>query len=210
MKTITNVEFQKYNKNRINIYLDNKFAFGLDYEIYLKYKLSKNMQLDDAFIEQILKSEDEAKALNLSLSYLSRRLKTEKEIVKKLNEKGYETSIIDKVISKLKSCNYIDDEQYCDKYIHDKMKFSKNGINKIKVELYRKGINKDIISQKISSIDKEEEYKRAYEIAEKKIKTYKETDKYKIRSKLFLFLSSKGFDFDTIKEAVESVIKYYL
>ncbi|QSX05036.1 RecX family transcriptional regulator [Sedimentibacter sp. zth1] len=207
MKTITSIEYQKKNNKRVSVFLDNKFAFGLDLEIYLKYNLSKGVKLDDEFIEKILKAEDFSKALNYSIALLTRKDRTEKEIITKLLEKDYEKNIIDNVITKLKEYNYINDTIYCEKYINDKLKFSKNGINKIKNGLYQKGVDKGIISQKISMIDKEQEYERALAIAEKKIKTYKEMEMIKIKSKLFRFLVSKGYDFDVANKVISQLIK---
>lgn len=43
MNKITNVEVQKKNKNRVNVYIDEEFAFGCDAEIVYKYGIKKKI-----------------------------------------------------------------------------------------------------------------------------------------------------------------------
>lgn len=207
MKRITMIEIQKNNPNRVSIYLNNTFAFGLDMTIYLNHGLSKGMELDDGFIEQILKAEEKIKAFNFAIALLSSKDRTEKEIINKLTDKGYENDIITDVLDKLREYNYINDELYSEKYINDKIKFSKYGKNKIRMILCTKGVNKEIISQKISQIDNETEYKRAYNIAQKKLTSLEKYDYLKKKSKLGNFLISKGFDFDVVNKVLRNLIK---
>lgn len=205
MKKITSIEAQKNNKDRISVYLDNKFAFGLDMAIYLKYNLKKDMELEEDFIETILKAEESSKALNYAVNLLSRKDRTKKEIEDKLLEKGYDRGVIDNVLDKLKEYNYINDEVYCEKYINDKIKFSKYGKNKIKANLYAKGVDKNIISQKIIEIDNNLEYDRALALAHKKLPSLQKYEKIKIKSKLANHLVSKGFDYDVVNKVIREI-----
>ena len=206
MKKITSIEVQKNNQDRVSIFLDNSFAFGLDMAIYLKYNLKKGMELDENFIDTILKAEEASKALNYAIQLLSRKDRTIKEITDKLNEKGFDIEIKNGVLDKLKEYNYLNDEVYCEKYINDKIKFSKYGKNKIKANLYLKGVDKDIISQKIIEIDSNIEYDRALELARKKLPSLQKYDKIKIKAKLGNHLISKGFDFDVVNKVIREVI----
>lgn len=207
MKKITSIELQKNNKDRVNIYIDNNFAFGLDIAIYLKYNLKKDMELEQDFVETILMAEDLSKATNYAANLLSKKDRTQKEIKDKLLDKGYEIDIVDKVLVKLKEYNFINDELYCEKYINDKIKFSKYGKNKIKANLYAKGVDKDIISQKIVEIDNNLEYERALAIANKKLPSLQKYDVMKIKSKLGNHLIGKGFDFDIVNKVIREIIK---
>ena len=202
---ITSIEVQKNNQERVSIFIDNSFAFGLDMSIYLKYNLKKDSEIKEDFIETILKEEEKNKALNYAINLLSRKDRTKKEIEDKLIEKGYDRNVIDNILDKLKSYNYINDEIYCEKYINDKIKFSKYGKNKIKSKLYAKGVDKDIISQKMIEIDNNLEYNRAFELAQKKLPSLQKYDKIKIKSKLSYHLISKGFDYDVVNKVIREI-----
>jgi len=207
MKRITSIEVQKNNQDRVSIFLDNKFAFGLDMTLYLKYNLKKDMELEEDFIETILKAEEINKSLNYAISLLSRKDRTKREIEDKLLNKGYDIEVVGKVLDKLKEYNYINDEIYCEKYINDKIKFTKYGKNKIKANLYAKGVDKDIISRKIIEIDNNFEYDRALELARKKLPSLQKYDKFKIKAKLGNYLISKGFDYDVVNKVINNVIR---
>lgn len=200
MPKITSIEQQKNNKDRFNIFLDNSFAFGLDASICHKYKLKEDMQLDENYINNILKTEEKNKASNYAMYLLSKKDRTKREIIDKLKDSGFDNETIDYVLDKLEEYNYINDEAYSEKYINDKMKFSKYGANKIKAKLYSKGVDKEIISKEIIKIDNNLELENALTLAQKKLSSIKESDKYKIKSKLSGHLITKGFSYDIIKK----------
>lgn len=207
MKRITKIEYQKKNKDRVNIYLDDEFAFGVDLNIMIKYALAKNMELDDDFINEIIVAEDEKKVFNYAVSILSRAPKSKREIKTKMTEKGYESEIIDKVIEKLISYKYIDDEMYSEAFIRDKINFSKYGKRKIQEGLYSKGINKEIIQDKLKEISYEDELKRAEELAAKKLRTLTKEEPMKKKMKIYNYLLNKGFEYETTRKAVSNILK---
>ncbi len=206
MKKITKIEYQKNNKDRVNIYLDDKFEFGVDLNTMIKYSLSKNMELDDEFITEILIEEDKAKAYNYAISVLSRSPKSEKEIRLKITQKGYDVDLANIIIDKLKVNKYIDDEDYSDRFIHDKINLSKYGRRKIKEALYQKGIDRQIIDEKLSLISMDDEIKRAYILGEKKLKSMSNIENTKKYVKLSNFLIGKGFDYETIRKVVSKLL----
>jgi regulatory protein len=206
MKKITKIEYQEKNKDRVNIYLDNAFAFGIHIDIVLKYSLAKNMELEEDFIEEILKAEEESKVYNYALSILSRYAKSEKKLREKLKEKGFDTQFIESTIEKLKLQKYLDDERYSDMLISSKINASKYGKRKIKEALIEKGIDRDIIQDKIKQLSDDDELERACNLGQKKLKALKEGDKRKVSIKLWNYLVNKGFEFDTAKKAVSKLV----
>jgi regulatory protein len=207
MKRITKVEYQKKNKDRVNIYLDGNFEFGIDLSIMIKYSLSQDMELDDEFIKEIIIAEDNAKAYNYAISILSRSAKSEKELRIKMTYKGYESELINITMNKLKTNKLIDDNDYSDRFIYDKINYSKYGKRKLKEALYNKGIDRKIIEEKLSLISEDEEYIRAYELGEKKLKSLIKEDNKKKYIKLSNFLIGKGFNYETVKKVVTKLLK---
>ncbi len=200
MAKITSIEKQKNNENRYSIFIDKKYAFGLDASICYKHKLEVDMEIDEQLINKILKTEEKDKALNYAMYLLSKKDRTKKEMHDKLKDKGFDEDIILYILEKLSEYNWINDEVYCKKYINDKTKFSKYGANKIKLKLYSKGVDKEIISKEIINIDHNLEFENALAFAQKKLCSIKEMDKYKIKAKLSSHLMTKGYSYDTIKK----------
>ena len=206
MKKITKIEYQKKNKNRVNIYLNDSFAFGIDLNIMVKYSLSKNMELEETFIEEILKAEEEINVYNYALSVLSRTFKSEKQLRDKLNEKGYDGQFVDNTIIKLKEKKYLDDERYSEILINNKITVSKCGKRRIRQDLYNKGISNEIIDEKLRSISDDDELARALSLGIKKLRTIKKDDERR-SIKLSNYLVNKGFEFETVKKAVVTLLK---
>lgn len=206
MKKITRIEFQKNNKDRVNIYLDDNFAFGIDLNIMIKYSLVKNMDLDDEFIDEILKAEEEINVYNYALSVLSRNAKSEKQLRSKMMDKGYDVQFIDNVISKLKEQKYLNDELYSEMLINSKINVSKYGKVKVKEILYERGINREIIEEKLTMVSDEDELERAYSLGVKKLRILKEEDTRKKSIKLSNYLINKGFEFKIVKKAVSKLM----
>ena len=101
---------------------------------------------------------------------------------------------------------YIDDENYSEILINNKINVSKYGKRRIRDTLYQKGISSEIINEKLSFITEEDELERALSLGSKKLKTIKDDDKRKI-IKLSNHLVNKGFEFSTVKKAVAALLK---
>lgn len=206
MKKITKVEYQKKNKDRFNIYLDDEYAFAIDINIFIKYSLKKGLLLDDELISDILKSEERISVYNYGISLLSRAAKSEYELRLKMQDKGFDSHLIDNAINTLKEQKYLDDERYCEMFINDKINISKHGVRKIKEALYYKGIDKEIIEEKIRKVSQEDEEERAINLGKKKLFNIKEEDTRKKYIKLSNYLVGKGFEFDVVKRTVSKLL----
>lgn len=210
MPKITKIEQQKKNSNRYSIYIGDEFSFGIHENILVKFRLAKGMDLEESFIEEVLKEEEQNKANSYALKLLSSKARSENEIIDKMRNKGYEKDNIDKAINYLKQYGYIDDKEYALNYTRDRMRLKKLGHQRIKSELYQKGVKKEILEEALDElIDKDDEYERALELAQKKVSsTYKNDDKNTQYRKLGAFLQRKGYSFDTIKKVLNKVLKY--
>ena len=206
MRKITKIEYQKKNKERFNIYLDDEYGFSIDMNILIKYSLQKNMELSDDIIDEILNAEERISVYNYGISVLSNTAKSEHELRLKMKDKGFDSQLIDNAINRLKEQKYLDDERYCEMYINDKINISKHGVLKIKEALYYKGIDKEIIEEKIKNISSEEREKTALALGQKKVLGIEEEDVRKKGIKLYNYLLSRGFEYETVKKTVKKIL----
>ncbi|WP_025641707.1 regulatory protein RecX [Schnuerera ultunensis] len=200
---ITKIEPQN-NDKRVNVYLNGEFAFGLMMEIQYKYGLKEGMVLDQDFVEEVLLEEEQLKANNTALSYLTHRKRTEKEIIDKLKKKGFEENIIEKTLDYLQNYGLVDDLDFASSFARDKIKLNKQGPQRIKYELYRKGISQEIIEKILKEDD---EYPRALELAKKKLPSYKNDNRDKIYRKLGGFLQRRGYSYDCISRVLKELLE---
>ena len=92
-------------------------------------------------------------------------------------------------------------------WVQDRSLLKLKPLRVIKFELKQKGITEEIIEQVLSDSKEEKgDLEKAKKIIDKKISKYKGLEKQKIREKLGRFLASRGFDYDTIKKAIDGVL----
>jgi len=117
---ITNIEKQKNNSMRFNVYIDNKYAFSVSYEEKKEFDLKEGIDIDEEQYNYYVNFLVNKSAYNDSLKFLSYSMRTKKELIDKLKLKGYDDSIINNVLEKLIQQRYIDDEYYAELYIKEK------------------------------------------------------------------------------------------
>ncbi|MFH0947418.1 MAG: regulatory protein RecX [Elusimicrobiota bacterium] len=135
---------------------------------------------------------------------LTRRNHSEKEIRDKLG-KNYDNTTIDAVIEKLKTLKLIDDEKFAKEWTDYRLRHNKSK-NFIMRELNRKGIPRETASEILNSL-KINETELAYDTIKNKLPRYKKLEPLKAKSKIFQFLASKGFSYDTIENVIEKFTK---
>jgi len=201
---ITKIESQK-NPDRVNVYIDGSFSFGLDNELRYKYDLHKGKKIDNEFIEFILEKENLNNAINVALRYLTYRQRSEKEIFDKLNSKEYPDKLIYQAIDYLKSKGYINDREFARSFLQDKTNINKYGPIKIKNQLKLKGISNTIIDE-IVDMDRDDEYQMSLELASKRISRYKNEERSAIYRKLGGYLQRRGFSYEVVNQVLKELV----
>lgn len=206
MVTITKIEVQKRNKERVNLFLDDEYAFAISAELVYKERLKINDKIDYNELKILAEKENLARCKESGLRIIEKSYKTEKQIRDKLKQKGYEENAINYSVEFLKGYNFINDKNYAKAFISDKL--NSMGSQKIKYNLVQKGICKEIIEEELANINKENERVIALDIAKKKLEILKkkENDNYKISGKLYRYLISKGYEINIVSDIVKEIM----
>ena len=197
MQIITELKIQSKDKNRVNLYLNNKFYCGLDTETVVKHQLKVGTIIDEQKLANIQAESEKQQALTKVLKLISTRYKTQKEVENYLYEKGYLPQVIYYVVEKLNEYHYIDDERYAESFIASHKNFGKL---KLKQQLLQKGISQTIIDERLDSEDFDQT-QEIVRLAEKYMKNKEDSKENYI--KLFKHLMSKGFEYEAIKDALK-------
>lgn len=207
MNIITKIEVGKRNKERVNIYIDNEYAFSISAELVYKENIKVKDEINVERLKKLADEDNYIKCKNSALKIIERTYKSEKELRDKLVLKGYDDHIIKRTINFLREYNLLNDTNYAKMYVKDRSR--NQGKNKIKYKLIQKGIDENIIEEELNKIDKDEIKEVAYEMALKKYRVLskRENDNYKLTQKLYRFLMGKGYDYDLIKDVIKSIVK---
>lgn len=153
--------------------------------------------------------DDFEKFYNKALRFLSFRPRSEKEVKDNLQRKKASFSIIETVLKKLKEKKFINDEGFAKWWVEQRTSFRPLGLRLIKIELRQKGISDEMIESGIMNQESgaKNDLGLARKLIEKKIARYKGLSKQELYQKLGGFLARRGFDWETIKQAIDEVLE---
>jgi len=206
---ITAIEPQKRKKGRFNIFLDDKFAFGISSFTLLEHNLKVGKALGADEIETITKKEELAKLLELATNYLSYRPRSEKEVIDYLVKKiasrenikfnqAKESALIPLAVKKLKKYKYLDDNAFAKWWLESRLRSRPKSLRQIKIELKQKGIESETLeSISPQSLNEVEIAKKALA---KKVKRWQTLSPIDFKKKVYQYLLSRGFDYETVRE----------
>ncbi len=197
MPTITDMQIQKNNKTRANVYLDGEFAFGLEMVTVMKLGLKIGKEMDWQTLEEAIFDSEVSVAFQKAMDYLSRSMKTTKQMRDYLSKKGFSKDVVECVIQKLHNYKYLDDEQYAKLYAQQNK--CQKGERRIKQELLQKGVSQDKVDAQVQ-IDEDDQLQTAMNLAQKYLKN-KSCD-LKTMQKLQRYLLYRGYDYDVVNKVV--------
>lgn len=198
--TVTDIKQQKKNKSRYSVYIDGEYAFSLIMEDILYFGLKIGEDISDSVYDYITETTLYIKAQDSALKYLGYRMRTEKEIEDRLISEDYGEEVCQKVMDFLKKYNYVNDREYCEKYIRETMKLRPKGSYLIKTELKNRGVAEEVAEEAVrrAGID---ELSVAEQLLEKKYEGFADMDNKEL-SRVYGYLQRRGFSYGVIKEAV--------
>ena len=207
MPIITAIKPQK-NKKRVNVYLDNKFGFGLDLEAFIKLELKFEQELTDEQVRKIVKEAEFRKVYDKLLRFSTLRPRSEKELKDWLKKHKVHLSIHENLFSRLKRLDLLNDNKFAKWWVEQRMEFSPRGKRALIAELRQKGINRDLIIQLVNeSISQGYEEKTARKLLQKKKYKWERLQKLEAKKKMSEFLARKGFGWEVIKNAIDDIFK---
>ena len=218
MPKITSVEPQKKNPKRFNIFLDGEFAFGADEDLIVSYRLIPGKVIQKEDLDKLIYEAEIGKLMERMYGLFSVRQRSEKEVrsylknlsfKRKLKEKEEISDIIiDLLIERLKQKGLVNDLEFAKAWVEARRKSKQKGVKALKMELFQKGIEREIIEEVIShqaSVVSEEELAR--QALEKKMKSWRNLSALEFKKKAYEFLMRKGFDYSVVKEVIELIRK---
>ncbi|MBN1920354.1 MAG: RecX family transcriptional regulator [Anaerolineae bacterium] len=148
---ITALEPQQHSRERVNVYLDGEFAFGLALSAALALRIGDT--LTEADIAALRAADEVEKAREKALNYLSYRPRSEAEVRRYLEEREFSFQSIDEVIERLCQVGLIDDNAFASFWVENRNRFRPRGERALAQELRQHGIAPEVIESALSDYD---------------------------------------------------------
>lgn len=216
---VTDIREAVRDKNRVNIYLNEKYYCSLDIAQVVDLHLKIGRELDDEEIDELKRASDfgkfYARALEYSLmrprstleikDYLKRKTLDRKVRVKnpKTGEyqtkvkKGYDQSLIEPVLRRLEERGYIDDHRFASLWLENRSVSKGASTKKLRLELRQKGISDQIIEEVFAASNRDDREELRKMIARK-------AKKYPDEQKLIQYLLRQGFNYSDISDELSA------
>lgn len=217
MQKITQIESQKKNPKRFNVFIDGAFAFGADEDLIVSERLVMGKEIQHLVLDKLLYEAEVGKLMGRMYGLFSIRARSEKEIRDYLKNLSFKRKFkeqdeiseasINLIIERLKQKNMLNDLEFAKAWVEGRRRGKNLGIRALRFELSQKGIDKQIAEEVISEqrleVGEEELAKLALE---KKIRVWKNLPPEKFKKKALNFLMRKGFDYELSRGVVEKMV----
>ena len=190
---------RKGKSEQYKTFVDGEYVCLLEAEVLVKYHIKIGTTISEELFEEVRKESEKLSCFNVGLSYISKGLKTKKQLKDNLKQKGYLISSIDLAVEKLVGYGYINDKYYAENFV--KANNNKKGMMYLKKALQTKGVSEEIIREVFENY--EEDQNSIILLANKYLKNKPKDNTTK--QKLYRHLLSKGFGFEDCKKAVNKV-----
>lgn len=198
---ITALKAQKRNPNRINVYLDGEFAFGLARIVAAWLQVGQT--INDEKIQTLQAQDTNEVAYQKAIHFLSYRFRSEEEIRRKLNEDGFSEELCETVLGRLREAGMVSDRNFARGWVESRSASKPRGRRALTAELHRKGISDEIIQDTLVGTDDESDL--AYRAGLRYANRFSQADWDTFRTRLTAFLGRRGFSYGTITPQVKKI-----
>ena len=198
--TVTALKFQKNNRQRISVYLDEAYAFGLPDTIAAQLRIGQT--LSDDYVAELQGQDNLERAYQRTLVLLAHRARSTAEIGRYLERLDVTPEAVAIILERLMTHGYLDDLQFAQAWVGDRERFRPRSPAALRNELREKGVSQEIIAQVLSDIDQDESAHRAAESYARRLQSL---DERSFRQKLGNHLLRRGFAHGVVWKVVDQI-----
>ena len=192
--TITALRIQKRKKERVNVYLDDEYAFAVS--VTVAAGLNKGQYLSDTEIERLKSKAERDEAYNQAIRFLGFRSRSRQEMISYLNGKGYLPQVVTDTVNRLLQEHYLDDEAFARAWLDSRERFRPRGHKALRYELKQKGITDDVIDTVLAGLDEDS---LAWAAVESKLYRWQHLGEEDLKKKVMGLLNRRGFDYEVAR-----------
>ena len=192
---------QKGRGKKIHLLLDDEYKITTDIDFWADNYIKNGTEISEDDWNELVVKINYKKALNKCYDLLSRRDHSVKELRDKLL-RTVDSKSADKAINKMLELGYLDDEKYAKILLNHLITNKKMSKTFIKNEMYKRGINSDIISNCLEDIEIDNVSSILDLLESKYLSKLSFDENYKNnKEKVIASLMRKGFSYSDVKSA---------
>ena len=216
---ITDIKEAVRDRNRVNIYVDDKYFCSLDISQVIDLNVKIGREIDSGQLSDLKRASEFGKFYARALEYVLMRPRSSKEVHDYLRRKtiskkvriqnpktgeyqnktrdGYDPSLVPLVLDRLGQHGYLDDRRFAELWAENRNAKKGISLKKLRNELAQKGIGQKIIDEVLRGNARDEREELRKVIARK-------SSRYADQQKLIQYLVRQGFDYSDILDELSS------
>jgi regulatory protein len=203
--TITRIAPLPRAASRFAVDLDGRAGLTLGEETLLRSGIQVGDALDEAAVAALLAADETSRATEAALVFLAQRPRSEREVRTRLRRGGYRDEAIAQVIARLHDWRYLDDVDFARRWVENRVTHRPRGQRLLQQELRQKGIDAETAREVIAAAELDEAA-AAEDLARHRLASYTGDDPAAVRRRLSAYLARRGYDYDTIRRALEQTL----
>lgn len=196
--TITAIEPRR--RQMCALFIDGEYVMNLDAQTLIENRFDVGREIDDDELKEIIEKSNERRAKDKALWLISYRSHSKKELFDKLR-RDFDEDSAQKAVDRMQELGLINDGEFAKAYARKLVYGKKMSLRAAELELRRKGIDNITAEQVLSDL----EYDAQTQIIEFISKKYRNIEDEKVRRRAVAALQRKGYGWDDIKQAIESI-----
>lgn len=196
---ISAIKPQVKNTERVSVYVDGIYAFSLSLDELVEHRLKSGLVLDEAQLKAFKKLSQEGKWRARSLDWLLRRPHSTKEFRDYLYRKKIEPDFMNSLVKEFQTKKYLNDEAFARFWVESRRSSKHASSRRLRFELRQKGVQKEIVDMILQDTEVDELQALTELITSKRRQT-----RYQDQQKLTAYLLRQGYNYENIKQALES------
>lgn len=202
---VTAIEPQRHDPDRVSVFIDGTFAFGLPRLEAQAQAVAVGEAIDAERLALLLALDEKARALSAALAFLAYRPRSEREVRDRLRQKGYPPEAIAAAVEKLQGWRYLDDADFARRWVENRETHQPRGRRLLEQELRRKGIDRDTARETVEDAGIDERA-AALELARDRLRRLSGGDPATNRRRLADFLARRGYGWDVVRPTLDAVL----
>jgi regulatory protein len=198
--TITALQFQKRNKNRVNVYVDGQFAFGLVAIEAARLRVGQTLSDDD--LARLQMRDEVERAYERALNFLSYRPRSKDEVRRNLHKKNVKDKVIEVVVERLVQARLLDDREFSRYWVENRLQFNPRGARALRHELRRKGVSDSVIADTLADFDEEVAARKVAKTGARRLAHLEPRD---FRRRLGAYMARRGFSYAVMEPLIEEM-----
>jgi regulatory protein len=129
----------------------------------------------------------------LCLRLLTARARTRAELAGQLAKRGYPDDVSNRVLERLADVGLVDDADFAEQWVHSRRANAAKGKRALAAELRTKGVDNDVITSVLGSINPAAERDRAEQLVRTKLRRENLDDDARVSRRLVAMLARRGY-----------------